>query len=78
MTARWEHQLQLMVEKKQSYQPFIHTLVGSVSQLIEQVKVAPVPASLRNLPPVERKTFRRGRKAGSGSKGSRSRSARKS
>ncbi|WP_375750715.1 DNA topoisomerase III [Vibrio sp. HN007] len=58
MTAHWEHQLQLMVEKKQSYQPFISTLTTSVQSLIEQVKTSPVPDSLRSLPPVERKKFR--------------------
>ncbi|MDG3088629.1 DNA topoisomerase III [Vibrio hannami] len=62
MTAHWEHQLQLMVEKKQSYQPFIDTLTTSVQGLIEQVKVSPVPDSLRSLPPVQRKPYQKRKK----------------
>lgn len=61
MTAIWEHQLQAMVEKQQSYQPFIASLVADVSALVEQVKQAPVPLSLQHLPQQARgkKVYRR-------------------
>lgn len=52
MTAHWEHQLQAMAEKKQAYQPFVQALQSQIQTIIEQVKQAPVPASLQSLPPV--------------------------
>lgn len=63
MTAHWEHQLQGMAERNQAYQPFMQALESRIEQLIETVKIAPVPSSLQSLPKVERTKFkRRGRR----------------
>ena len=63
MTAHWEHQLQAIAEKGQAYQPFMQTLQVRLEQLIEQVKIAPVPVSLQALPAVNKPTFKRSRRA---------------
>ncbi|EEW11292.1 DNA topoisomerase III [Vibrio mimicus SX-4] len=62
MTAHWEHQLQAIAEKGQAYQPFMQTLQVRLEQLIEQVKIAPVPVSLQALPAVNKPTFKRSRR----------------
>ncbi|WP_428772014.1 DNA topoisomerase III [Vibrio sp.] len=54
MTAHWEHQLQGMAERNQAYAPFMQALEQNIGQLIEQVKTAPVPASLSELPPAKK------------------------
>ncbi len=59
MTAEWEHQLQAMAERNQAYQPFMLSLENQMGALITTVKSNPVPASLRDLPPVERSGFKR-------------------
>ncbi|MFV0575697.1 MAG: DNA topoisomerase III [Vibrio sp.] len=59
MTAHWEHQLQAMAEKQQSYTPFMSHLEQQISQLMEKVKTSGIPESLRSLPKVERKTFKK-------------------
>lgn len=59
MTAIWEHQLQGMAERTQSYQPFIDNLVVNVGALVEQVKASPVPASLQQLPSTPKKAHYR-------------------
>lgn len=61
MTAHWEHQLQAMAEKKQPYAPFMHSLQGQIEGLIEQVKLSPVPESLRHLPKVKRPVYKKRR-----------------
>lgn len=53
MTAHWEHQLQAMAEKKQSYGPFMSTLEQQISGLIEQVQSGGIPEALRHLPKVD-------------------------
>ncbi|MFW7523191.1 DNA topoisomerase III [Vibrio ostreicida] len=63
MTAHWEHQLQDMAEKNQPYQPFMQALHDKIDGLMHQVKTGPVPASLRELPKVERPSFKRKRKS---------------
>jgi DNA topoisomerase-3 len=50
MTAHWEHQLQNIVERKESYSNFMLPLNQSLQALIEQSTSQPIPASLRNLP----------------------------
>lgn len=62
MTAHWEHQLQAISEKGQAYQPFMQTLQVRLEQLIEQVKIAPVPVSLQALPAVNKPAFKRSRR----------------
>jgi len=59
MTAHWEHQLQGMAERNQAYQPFMMSLQTQVTGLIDGVKTAEVPPSLRDLPKVEKPKFRR-------------------
>ncbi|OEF27684.1 DNA topoisomerase III [Vibrio rumoiensis 1S-45] len=59
MTAHWEHQLQAMAERKQSYTPFMESLEVQISSLMEKVKSSGIPPSLRSLPKVERKPFKR-------------------
>ena len=53
MTARWEHQLQAMTEKKQSYQPFMHLLTTQLCEVINKAKFGGIPESLRQLPAIE-------------------------
>lgn len=64
MTAHWEHQLQGMAERNQAYQPFMQALVARISDLMAQVKSAPVPPSLQHLPKVERPAFKRRKSSG--------------
>lgn len=59
MTAHWEHQLQAMAEKKQSYSPFMSSLEDKIAGLMEKVKSSGIPPSLRSLPKVERKPFKK-------------------
>ncbi|MGL6313398.1 DNA topoisomerase III [Vibrio sp. WXL103] len=59
MTAIWEHQLQSIAEKGQAYQPFMVDLTTRLEQLMELVKTSPVPASLTQLPPVERPAYKK-------------------
>ncbi|WP_077334183.1 DNA topoisomerase III [Vibrio ruber] len=60
MTAQWEHQLQDMAEKNQAYQPFMTALTQQIGHLMQQVKTAPPPDSLRSLPqPVKRSRARK-------------------
>ncbi|WP_275129776.1 DNA topoisomerase III [Vibrio sp. JC009] len=49
MTANWEHQLQLMVEKKTSYQPFIESMISRINLLVHNVQTTSVPESFREL-----------------------------
>lgn len=62
MTAHWEHQLQAIAEKGQAYQPFMQTLQQRLEQLIEQVKIAPIPTALQSLPAVSKPAFKRTRR----------------
>ncbi|WP_105903191.1 DNA topoisomerase III [Vibrio gangliei] len=59
MTAHWEHQLQAMAEKQQAYTPFMQHLQQQIEQLIHNVKTAPVPDSLRSLPPVKKPAYKK-------------------
>ncbi|HCH02958.1 MAG TPA: DNA topoisomerase III [Vibrio sp.] len=59
MTAHWEHQLQAMAEKQQPYAPFMQTLEQQISTIINKVQNSGVPSSLRDLPQVERKPFKK-------------------
>ncbi|CAH0525467.1 DNA topoisomerase III [Vibrio hippocampi] len=68
MTAHWEHQLQGMAEKTQSYAPFMAALQGQIEQLMQSVKNAPVPDSLRHLPKVERPAYKKKRRFSGSSK----------
>ena len=60
MTAHWEHQLQNIVEKKESYSHFMLPLTQSLQALIDQSSNGAIPESLRNLPPAKA-TFRKKR-----------------
>ncbi|ORT49436.1 DNA topoisomerase III [Vibrio sp. qd031] len=60
MTAHWEHQLQNIVEKKESYNHFMLPLTQSLQALIDQSSNGAIPESLRNLPPAKA-TFRKKR-----------------
>ena len=62
MTAQWEHQLQAMAEKNHAYQPFMAELEGRVRAIVDQIKGGEVPESLRHLPVVETRSFKRKRK----------------
>ncbi|OOF12231.1 DNA topoisomerase III [Salinivibrio sp. PR5] len=64
MTAQWERQLQDMAEKKCAYQPFMHALTEQLQGLIETIKTAPPPTSLKNLPPPPKRQFTRKRRTG--------------
>lgn len=59
MTAHWEHQLQAMAEKQQPYAPFMQSLQTQIDTLIQQIKVSPVPESLRHLPAVKRPAYKK-------------------
>ncbi|MCF7354205.1 DNA topoisomerase III [Vibrio sp. CK2-1] len=59
MTAHWEHQLQAMAEKQQPYAPFMQSLEQQISTIINKVQNSGVPSSLRDLPQVERKPFKK-------------------
>lgn len=59
MTAQWEKQLQDMAERGQAYQPFMQALTSNIVNIIDNVKVAPVPESMKLLsnqdtPPVKK------------------------
>ncbi|GAA4882942.1 DNA topoisomerase III [Ferrimonas pelagia] len=49
MTARWESQLQDMVEQRCSYTPFMSALEQQIAGLIEQIRIAPAPVALAGL-----------------------------
>lgn len=59
MTAHWEHQLQAMAEKQQPYAPFMQSLQTQIDTLIQQIKVNPVPESLRHLPAVKKPAYKK-------------------
>lgn len=60
MTAHWEHQLQNIVEKKESYANFIAPLTQSVTNLVELSRNGVIPESLRGLP-ANKPTFKKRR-----------------
>ncbi|MCE0494587.1 DNA topoisomerase III [Vibrio salinus] len=49
MTAHWEKQLHDMAERGQAYQPFMKELTSNITQLIDNVKIQPVPESMKIL-----------------------------
>jgi DNA topoisomerase-3 len=59
MTAQWEHQLQAMAEKNHAYQPFMAELESRVIAIVDHIKGSEIPESLRHLPPVEPRSFKR-------------------
>ncbi|SHO55934.1 DNA topoisomerase III [Vibrio quintilis] len=64
MTAHWEHQLQDMAEKKQSYQPFMQALTEQIKAMMNGVQTSPLPESLKSMPQnsqsmKRRKSFRK-------------------
>lgn len=61
MTAHWEHQLQQMAERKYAYQPFMQALQDRLQHLVEDVRVAGVPAAIAELKnvPVKKRGGRR-------------------
>lgn len=63
MTAQWEHQLQAMAEKTHAYQPFMAELEGRVRAIVDHIKGSEIPESLRHLPPVEPRSFKRKRRS---------------
>jgi len=63
MTAQWEHQLQAMAEKNHAYQPFMAELEGRVRAIVDHIKGSEIPESLRHLPPVEPRSFKRKRRS---------------
>ncbi|CAM3848373.1 DNA topoisomerase 3 [Vibrio aerogenes CECT 7868] len=78
MTAHWEHQLQDIAEKKQPYQPFMHSLAEQVTALMNKVQSSPLPDSLKSMPQnyqkqKRRRTFKKrksqGKKVSKGSDG---------
>lgn len=62
MTAHWEHQLQAMTERKQTYQPFMAALETRVQSLMDEIKNGGIPVSMRDLPKVEREKRKRKRR----------------
>ncbi|WP_261815530.1 DNA topoisomerase III [Vibrio gallicus] len=62
MTAHWERQLLDMSEKRQAYSPFMQQLQSQLNGLISEVKNGPVPESLKSLPKVDKKPFRKFKK----------------
>lgn len=49
MTAHWEKQLQNMAERGQAYQPFMQELTNNITVLINNIKIQPIPDSMRML-----------------------------
>ncbi|SIN77509.1 DNA topoisomerase III [Salinivibrio sp. ES.052] len=68
MTADWERQLQDMADQQCAYHPFMHALTERVTGLIETVKIAPPPPSLKDLPAAPARTFKRRRQGTSSSR----------